>query len=101
MKTNMTKLIYACVITCFLAFGSALSAENDSTEINEIVYQQWEYKIVYELGNSKLSPDQHLNNLGKDGWELVAVERASENHNANYIFKRPAGKAYPDAGGNG
>ena len=40
--------------------------------------QKWEYKTI----NSGAT-DRELNNLGEQGWELVAAS------NYSYIFKRP------------
>ena len=56
--------------------------------------QRWQYhteRSVYPL------PDYHLNQLGQEGWELVAVtadreqlEGGGESTSYLYLFKRPA-----------
>jgi hypothetical protein len=67
--------------------------------------QQWEYKIVGLSGSDK--PQVKINELGKEGWMLVAVEPIRNSvtitvaggtptggsdvyvESSNYIFKRP------------
>jgi hypothetical protein len=52
---------------------------------------KWEYKL---LSGGHVDADT-LNNLGKQGWELVAVESLSASGNWSetiYYFKRPLSK---------
>lgn len=66
---------------------------------------QWAYKVVYIdyrgrissegletlIGNERRSTfaRRYLNNVGRDGWELVGIQPLTGN-SAYYIFKRPA-----------
>ncbi len=66
---------------------------------------QWAYKVVYIdfrgriscegvetlIGNERRSAfaRRYLNDLGRDGWELVTVQPLTAN-SAYYTFKRPA-----------
>lgn len=48
--------------------------------------QHWQYKVWSEGVRARMDDDRYqreLNELGKDGWELVAFS------NARHIFKRP------------
>ena len=53
---------------------------------------QWEYKLV-SMGNP-LEPDVELraNTIGKQGWELVAIDAGV------WIFKRPGPREAPAVG---
>lgn len=47
---------------------------------------QWEYKIVYKLN------EKRANELGSDGWELVAIGGMGSGPASNvetFVFKRP------------
>lgn len=49
----------------------------------------WEYKhIVRNLQREKVPSDEHLNILGADGWELIAI--LAEPPYAHFYFKRLA-----------
>jgi predicted secreted Zn-dependent protease len=79
---NCYWLIFAAVFVVGLMISSAfVSAEEKTVEM------QWEYKIVSAKtkGSMKqqIKQDQPvLNELGKQGWELVTVQYS------NYYFKR-------------
>jgi predicted secreted Zn-dependent protease len=79
---NCYWLIFAAVFVVGLMISSAfVSAEEKTVEI------QWEYKIVSAKtkGSMKQQVKQDqpvLNELGKQGWELVTVQYS------NYYFKR-------------
>lgn len=48
----------------------------------------WEYKVV---NSNKGTPPKELNDLGAEGWELIAVRNpifGGNSLNAEYIFKR-------------
>ena len=47
--------------------------------IRENIMQKWEYKVLHDI----IASEALLNNLGIEGWELIAWE------NGNYYFKRP------------
>ncbi len=64
-------------------------------EYLEVVYRDyrgWRARIVngVEQGDWKASPTliEHLNQLGAEGWELVAMSERYNNHKEAY-FKRP------------
>lgn len=46
---------------------------------------RWEYRTVH--GNPTLSDDR-LNEIGRDGWELVSVAGRGEFKGLVYVFKR-------------
>lgn len=46
-------------------------------------FPKWEYKVVASTTGAE------LNVLGKDGWELVAVEPRIANTPTTFYFKRP------------
>ena len=48
---------------------------------------KWEYKIEAATGGEQLEAN-YLTALGKQGWELVAVERGPRER--TYFLKRPA-----------
>ena len=79
---NCYLLIFAAVFVVGLMISSAfVSAEEKTAEM------QWEYKIVSAKtkGSMKQQVKQDqpvLNELGKQGWELVTVQYS------NYYFKR-------------
>jgi len=47
----------------------------------------WEYRIIYKDRISELQTE--LNNLGKEGWEAVSMERSAYNNSATALVKRP------------
>jgi hypothetical protein len=53
--------------------------------------QRWEYKIAF-FAQYVMDVDRqhHLNGLGADGWELVAM-RVCADDMREYTFKRPVG----------
>lgn len=70
--------------------------------------QGWEYRIAYVDFNGRISVEgeetmigqerktafvrRFLDGLGKEGWELTAVQPVSQ-HAAYYVFKRPASES--------
>jgi hypothetical protein len=44
--------------------------------------KQYEYRMAMNCGSTK------LNDLGKEGWELVAVTLCSSTYNRIFYFKR-------------
>jgi hypothetical protein len=50
--------------------------------------KRWEYLVVADFGDKVRSPQQGLNDMGRDGWELVLSRRASAYDGIEYIFKR-------------
>ncbi len=57
----------------------------------------FEYRV---MSQSTYGIEQALNALGREGWELIAVDPATfspnGNRNGNYIFKRALGTYIPD-----
>lgn len=52
--------------------------------------QQWEYKIIDNMCFSGYSGERELNELGAEGWELVAIRTNPFNNLSEYaVFKRP------------
>lgn len=54
----------------------------------------WEYKIVDDLPDGTVETNQSfLNELGREGWEVVAVKGGDEDHWPHVWLKRP--RIYP------
>lgn len=81
----MTKVQRLCVVVLagivLASAGAWQFAGAQGEKIKE--YSKWEYKFVASTTGAE------LNVLGKDGWELVAVEPRSGNNAATFYFKRP------------
>lgn len=70
------------VLAAMLALGWTQVSRDP---INKIT-NKWEY-MSYRA--SSLGPnDQEMNKFGAEGWELVAIQSASETSSPRYIFKR-------------
>lgn len=51
---------------------------------------QFEYKIMEPWVNvSGVTEEEFLNDMGKEGWQLVSVERIQRVAGVRYYFKRP------------
>jgi hypothetical protein len=52
---------------------------------------KWEYRIERTMGKDWITMSAKLNNLGGEGWELVAFEPDYEGDDGDYVavFKRP------------
>jgi len=86
MKTKI-KYLLVLVLASFVFAGCATTHET----------KKWEYTTVTSHPNDV----SELNNLGKDGWQLISVVPSSVDDNSNgdrrrhdlntviYIFKRP------------
>ena len=57
--------------------------------------QKWEYKIVNSCDPKDRGTD--IQQLGEEGWELVATDLAGENQCATRYFKRPKGSGSKQA----
>jgi hypothetical protein len=97
MKPNNTKLPFAIMASCLLTFVSAYSDDAQSTGAEGATQQIWEYKAIHRLGGAKQTQRDHLNELGRNGWELVLIDQAGRRE---YIFKRLVRKVDPDTASN-
>lgn len=81
----MTKLQRFCVIvlvgSVLASAGAWQFAGAQGEKVRE--YPKWEYKFIASTTGAE------LNALGKDGWELVAIEPRNGNNGTTYYFKRP------------
>jgi len=52
--------------------------------------QKWEYRILTDRGRMGRVGEEDLNEVGDEGWELVAILRgpAGEAERVDYYFKR-------------
>lgn len=74
----------------FVAILSAIGLVSCTKDQDEI--QKWEYKIISEYGIDRghfvskgiPMPEEELNKLGKDGWELVDVYTRVETVHPNF-----------------
>jgi len=48
---------------------------------------QYEYNQIYISYKDTLDHRETLNNMGKEGWELISSVKVDE-HNIMYLFKR-------------
>jgi hypothetical protein len=52
--------------------------------------QRWEYRLVGAMHlTTDASATELLNDLGSEGWELVAIDTSRSDH-PRYVFKRPS-----------
>lgn len=56
---------------------------------------QWEYKVFREL------PEEELNEIGDEGWDIVTAEFAEEGVLTNVLAKRSLGRGGRGRGGGG
>ncbi len=53
---------------------------------------KWEYRLYGMTSKTRVDNEAELNELGKQGWELVSVENPSDQTDHWCLFfKRPAG----------
>jgi hypothetical protein len=81
MKTKHAWLLATIVTLCLLGFN--IHAQKQST-----ARTNWEYKSVV---STSASLEYVLNDLGAQGWELVAIDVNSSNNNfkaTKYYLKR-------------
>ncbi len=56
----------------------------------DIQDQEWEYKVEnWKPGWLQGDIEKRLNELGKDGWELIALQWWDEGSSATIVLKRP------------
>lgn len=81
----MTKMQRFCVVVfavlTLVLVGAWQFAGAQGEKIRE--YSKWEYKVVASTTGAE------LNVLGREGWELVAVEPRMGNNPTTFYFKRP------------
>jgi outer membrane lipopolysaccharide assembly protein LptE/RlpB len=83
MKKSLMILLIATLVL-LTAIGWTRKGEASAKET-------WEYKIV-NVGISKASdpaPEQAINLLGDEGWELVQANTTNGSFFGVYVFKRP------------
>jgi hypothetical protein len=57
--------------------------------------QKWEYLIIevsISLDSSRKIVSARINELGRDGWELVSATSDKSGHCVNLFLKRPLGQ---------
>lgn len=79
----MNKRIVCLILPLVLLTGSITYAQ---TQRSAAVKQTWEYRVVEAPASAQ--KERTLNQLGADGWELVAVEPYPSGV-GSYILKRP------------
>ena len=78
MKSTFCLTCLACVIVGMLV-GQHQTAAQQKAVPNVV---KWEYKMAFNGSVPVIVTEKALNELGKDGWELVTVSDAG-------YFKRP------------
>jgi hypothetical protein len=73
-------------------FGPTLKIDADGSEGAVMGHMLWEYTCETFDGFTDLS--KKLNNLGNDGWEVIAVLPKTETMPNTIIAKRPNEKAW-------
>jgi len=103
MQTKIVVAVLGVVVAAVLLFtwadGSSSSANGGENPAPPGV-TRWEYKVVYnshmrnhwnEDAEQDPDPEDVLNTLGKEGWELISVTAAlSDNNKVLYL------RAYPN-----
>lgn len=85
----MKKLFYLFVVVS-MVFGTASCSKKEEAQKEKV--QKWEYKIISEWGIDRGSfdskalplPEEELNKLGDEGWELVDVYTRIETVHPNF-----------------
>lgn len=107
MKTPLIAIAVFAVAAAFMLFPSSPQAHAQAEEKEpNWAGQKWEYKVLRiddsrpaEAGRRTSSRDggaeEKLNELGKQGWELVSIriDAAAARTAPIFYFKRPANQA--------
>ena len=86
-KVNILKLALALFVVTFFCVGFSSCSESEAQNSNNSsASTRWEYKVI----NHDKNAENVLNDLGKEGWELVSVAPwgGSVQNNFIYAFKR-------------
>jgi hypothetical protein len=78
MKAKTLLFLLACA-TCATLFAGWTAYARRPEESDKV----WEYRV-----SMNCLPEYNLNDLGKKGWELVAVEPKGRNDCPTFYFKR-------------
>jgi hypothetical protein len=79
MKAASRWLAIVVVIAGLLGLGWVQTSRRPETA-------RWEY-LSYQA--SSIGPsDQEMNNLGVEGWELIAIDSGGEQRAPRFVFKR-------------
>ena len=55
----------------------------------KIISEKWEYRIISDRGRMHRVTMEELNDVGSEGWELVTLEKDTEQTGVlNFFFKR-------------
>jgi len=93
VKTRLAGIVVFIVFICLLGWVGRGWAQKASTD-----RKVWEYKVGTVVLGGTPSVQDRLNELGAEGWELVAVENVTTAYgpSALYYLKRAKG-ASPDS----
>jgi hypothetical protein len=80
---------YRRLMTMAIVFASSPFAPAAFAQQKTMQQQKWEYKIVNSCDPKDRGTD--IQQLGEEGWELVATDLVGENQCATRYFKRPKG----------
>jgi lipopolysaccharide export system protein LptC len=78
MRSKGSWLLFILAVVALCLAGWTGNGQKQSTKLQRSI---WEYKIVQGTAD-----DAQLNQLGSEGWELLAV--AVANDQVSYYFKR-------------
>ena len=95
IKIKLRKVNFALLTAGVIVFStnacSNSKAQSSNTQPSNTKLECWKYTNIYS--NFSMFPEKTLNNLGKAGWELVAVTVSKTNSQGvvseyQYILKR-------------
>ena len=78
-----TRSVFAVVVVAVLV----LIVITTYAQTRSSKYQAWEYKVAYSRSGG-FEGEKTFNELGAQGWELVAATGESDTVGITYVFKR-------------
>jgi DNA-directed RNA polymerase subunit RPC12/RpoP len=68
--------------------GFVVKRQADEEEVGPLGEEPWEYTVLLDMGRMGHVDEKKLNNMGRQGWELVSVFRESPESHTAFYFKR-------------
>ena len=86
-KRNILKFVFALFVVATLGMGLSACGNANAQGGNSNASARWEYKIV-SIRYEEDASQNGLNDLGKEGWELVTTFQDAHCCSAMFTFKR-------------